>query len=76
MTTMAAERLNLPCKGNLMQGSDADIVIFDMKRVKDKATYEDGQIPPEGFEWVLIGGEVALRHDKIVNDRLGRSVRR
>ena len=42
MTTMAAERLNLPCKGNLMQGSDADIVIFDMKRVKDKATYEDG----------------------------------
>ena len=49
---------------------------FDMKRVKDKATYEDGQIPPEGFEWVLIGGEVALHHDKIVNDRLGRSVRR
>ncbi|MDD7601421.1 MAG: amidohydrolase family protein [Firmicutes bacterium] len=76
MTTMAADRLNLPHKGNFLPGSDADIVIFDLDRVTDRATYENGQLPSEGFDWVLIGGEVALKDDQIVNDRLGRSVRR
>ena len=76
MSTMAAERLNLPHKGNLMTGSDADITIFDINRVKDMATYENGQIPPIGFDYVLIGGEIALENDKVVNGRLGRAVRR
>ena len=76
MTAMASERLNLPEKGNLIPGSDADIVVFDLDRVTDLATYENGQIPPKGFEWVLIGGEVALKDDTIVNNRLGRAVRR
>ena len=40
------------------------------------ATYENGQIPPVGFDYVLIGGEIALENDKVVNGRLGRSVRR
>ncbi len=76
MTTMPADRLNLPKKGNLMIGSDADIVIFDMDQVEDMADYENGQIPPKGFSRVLIGGETALKDDTIINDRLGRSVRR
>lgn len=76
MSAMAAERLNLPHKGNLMTGSDADITIFDINRVKDMATYENGQIPPIGFAYVLIGGEIALENDKVVNGRLGRAVRR
>ena len=76
MTTMAAEWLNLPQKGNFLPGSDADVVIFDLNRVTDRATFEDGQIPSEGFDWVLIGGRVALQNDRIINNRLGRSVRR
>lgn len=76
MSTMAAERLSLHHKGNLLAGSDADITIFDLDKVKDMATYENGQIPPVGFDYVLIGGEIALENDKVVNDRLGRAVRR
>ena len=76
MTTMPADRLNLTKKGNLMTGSDADIVIFDLDQVEDMADYENGQIPPKGFSRVLIGGETALKDDTIINDRLGRSVRR
>ena len=76
MTTMSAERLNLPHKGNFLAGSDADITIFDMDSVCDCATYENGQIPPKGFTYVLIGGEIALKDDKIINGHLGRSVRR
>ena len=76
MSTMAADRLHLPQKGNFLPGSDADVVIFDLNRVTDRATFEDGQIPSEGFDWVLIGGRVALQNDRIINNRLGRSVRR
>lgn len=76
MSTMAADRLRLPQKGNFLPGSDADVVIFDLNRVTDRANFEDGQIPSEGFDWVLIGGRVALQNDRIINNRLGRSVRR
>ena len=76
ISTMAADRLRLPQKGNFLPGSDADVVIFDLNRVTDRATFEDGQIPSEGFDWVLIGGRVALQNDRIINNRLGRSVRR
>ena len=73
---MAADRLNLTGKGNLLPGSDADIVIFDLEKVRDCATYENGQIPPVGFDYVLIGGKIALKDDKIINPCLGKSVRR
>lgn len=76
VSTMAAERLNLPKKGNLMPGSDADITIFDLEKVKDNATFEQADLFSEGFTYVLIGGEIALKDDQAVNLRLGRSVRR
>ncbi|MCI8610216.1 MAG: amidohydrolase family protein [Firmicutes bacterium] len=76
MSTMAAQLLNLPYKGNLLVGSDADITIFTLDEVEDLATYENGQIPPKGFDYVLIGGEIALKDGQVVNGHLGRSVRR
>lgn len=75
MTTMAASRLNLKNKGNFLPGSDADIVIFDLANVKDCSTYENGEIPSKGFDYVLINGEIALKDDKIINNRLGKAVR-
>ncbi len=76
MTRMPAERLGLLNKGNLMEGSDADVVIFDFNDITDCATFEDGQVPPKGIEYVLIGGKIALKHEKIVNNRLGKSIRK
>lgn len=76
MTSMPADRLNLPKKGNLCSGSDADIVIFDLEEIEDLATFEDGQIPPKGIDYVLINGEVACDHGRIVNDKLGKCIRR
>lgn len=75
MTSMPAERLGLERKGNLRVGSDGDVVIFDPENICDLATYEDGQIPPAGIDWVLIAGEVAVKDGKVVNGKLGRAVR-
>jgi len=76
MTSMPAERLHLTTKGNLCVGSDADVTIFDLDEIADCATFENGQIPPKGIDYVLIGGEIAADHGRIVNDRLGKCIRR
>ena len=75
VTTMAAKRLQLDKKGSLKPGCDADIVVFDLNRVEDRATYTEPVLPPEGIDWVLIGGNVAVENGELVRDDLGRSVR-
>ncbi len=75
MTDMPAQRLGLSRKGNLCVGSDADITIFDYEKLQDKATYEDPALPPEGIAYVMIGGQIAADHGKLVNEKLGRAIR-
>ena len=75
VTTMAAKRLQFEKKGSLKPGFDADIVVFDLSRVEDRATYTQPVLPPEGIDWVLIGGRVAVQNGELIRDDLGRSVR-
>ncbi|MFC3051616.1 amidohydrolase family protein [Kordiimonas pumila] len=43
-------------KGRIQVGADADIVIFDLATVSDKATYETPAQPSVGFKYVIVGG--------------------
>jgi len=76
VTTMAADRIGLKDKGNLRVGSDADITIFDLNRIEDRATYEKPIVPPVGIEYVLIGGEPAVKDGMLARKNLGRAVRK
>ena len=75
VTTMAAQRLQLDKKGSLKPGCDADIVVFDLNSVEDCATYTQAVLPPMGIDWVLIGGEAAIKEGQLVRDDLGCSIR-
>ena len=75
MTALPARRLGLTRKGHLGIGADADITIFDLDAVRDRATFEDPALPPEGIELVLIGGEVVLKQGEILRTNCGKSVR-
>ena len=75
MTVLPARRLGFQNKGHLDVGADADITIFDYDTMQDRATFEEPALPPEGIDYVLIGGEVVLKKGKILKDTCGKSVR-
>lgn len=75
MTAQPAEKLKLKNKGRLNVGADADIVIFDLDRISDGATFMEPTLPPVGIERVYIGGKLAAREGKLLQGKLGRSVR-
>lgn len=76
MAAMPAAKLGLSHKGNLRSGADADVVVLDLDRITDRATFDQPNAGPEGLDYVLVGGEVAVDHDRVVRSDLGRAVRK
>lgn len=75
MTVLPAERMGLGSKGEIKEGMDADLVIFDEHTIIDKADFEHPAEPPEGIDYVIIGGETAVEGQNIVSARLGRYIK-
>ena len=76
-TTLPAKRLGLEKEiGTIAPGYRADMVLFDPKTIQDQATFEDGQKPPVGIHQVWVNGELAIEDNQVVNNRLGKSIRR
>ena len=76
ITYLPAKRMGLLPKGTLSLGADADITIFDLNKIEDGSTYLEPVNKPLGIEYVIIGGEIALKHGNIVNSKLGKSIRK
>lgn len=74
MTVLPADRLNLKTKGEIREGFDADIVIFDENAIADCATYEHPTLPPDGISYVILGGQIAVKDKTMVNGTLGRFI--
>lgn len=60
MTSLPACKFGLWDRGLIRPGFHADIVVFDYKRINDKATFEYPIQPAEGVEYVLINGEIII----------------
>ena len=62
MTSMPAFVYGLKTKGLIKEGMDADICIFDDKRIIDRSDFTDCVKRAEGLEYVISGGEVVVRN--------------
>lgn len=52
-------------KGRIQVGADADIVVFDLASVADRATYSHPSVPSTGMEYVLVQGKPIILHGKL-----------
>ena len=75
MTSLTARHLRLRDRGEVRIGAWADLVVFDPERVNDVATYDDPHRYPEGIEYVLVNGAVAVEGGETMPDRAGRFLR-
>ncbi len=75
MTAMPAARLGFADRGHLGVGAAADVTVFDFGKIRDRATFEEPALPPEGISYVFLGGEMVLRDGEILKDICGRAVR-
>jgi N-acyl-D-amino-acid deacylase len=64
MSGLAAETFQLRRHGRIEEGARANLVVFDPHHVIDRATFDDSRQYPTGVEYVIVGGELAVRGDR------------
>lgn len=75
MTSMPADVLGLKDRGRLLPGMVADLVVFEPEAVRETATFENPHQLAKGFDWVLIGGQLAFQSGQGTVARLGQVLR-
>jgi N-acyl-D-amino-acid deacylase len=76
LTAFPADRAGLSDRGRLLPGCFADLVIFDLAKLADTATFQDPKRYPTGIERVYVNGVAAIEDGKPTGARSGRVLRR
>ncbi len=53
-------------KGRLQEGADADIVVFDLQTISDRATFEKPMEPSVGVHELIVGGTLLIDDGKML----------
>ena len=70
MTRQAAGFTGLAKKGEIREGMDADILIFDPDTIKDNADYLNTREPNDGIRCVIVNGVPVVENDKLIEDEI------
>lgn len=71
LTSIPAQRAELRGRGLLKPGYFADIVVFDLRRLRHDPRGNPRR-PPQGIEYVVVNGVVAVEHGRATGTRAGR----
>ena len=72
MTGLPAMVYNLPTKGLIREGMDADLVLFDPETVADLGDFAQPTRGNTGFACVLVNGRIALENDCVTDTLAGK----
>ncbi|MBL8813754.1 MAG: D-aminoacylase [Planctomycetaceae bacterium] len=73
---LPAEILGMTDRGLLKNGYWADVVVFDPKTFRDRATYESPYLTPSGIRHVLVNGTFAVFEGQATGTLSGKALRK
>ena len=73
-TTLPARIMGLGDRGAIREGMAADLVVFDLQTIRDKATFFEPHQHSEGIEHVLVNGVARVRGGALVDALPGRVI--
>lgn len=76
MTSLPAQTLGLTDRGFIKPGYKADLVIFHPENIKANATFVDPHLLAEGFDYVLVNGQLAFKKGKNLDAKSGSLLRK
>jgi N-acyl-D-amino-acid deacylase len=76
MTGLPATKFRLRDRGFVREGAYADLVVLDVDRVLDRATFEEPRRYPDGIRHVFVNGTAVVRDGEHTHARPGRPLRR
>ncbi|MEM8894607.1 MAG: amidohydrolase family protein [Bacteroidota bacterium] len=74
-TSLPAQFMGFKDRGMIKEGYMADIVVFDLDDIQDKATFVNPHLYPEGIEQVLISGEYMVKDGQLTDNLPGRVIK-
>ncbi|MDQ3998291.1 MAG: amidohydrolase family protein [Gemmatimonadota bacterium] len=72
MTSWPATRMRLANRGVIKEGNWADVTIFDLEALDDRATYERPMEFPTGIDYVIVNGVVTIDRGRHTGARAGK----
>jgi N-acyl-D-amino-acid deacylase len=75
MTSWPAMRMGQTDIGLVREGLRADLVVFDMDRIDDVATWDNPMAAPKGIDTVVVNGKVVIDEGRYTGVRAGRVLR-
>jgi N-acyl-D-amino-acid deacylase len=75
-TSLPARIMGLSDRGVIREGGAADLVIFDLATIRDKATFFEPHQHSEGVEFVLVNGQLVVDGGKLTNTLAGKVLAR
>ena len=73
-TSLPAQVLRLNDRGLVRKGLVADLVVFDLDKIRDRATFSEPHQFAEGIEWVLIDGRAVVEEGQLTGALPGRVI--
>ena len=75
MTSWPATRMRLANRGTIKEGNWADVTVFDLDALQDRATYDEPMQLPTGIEWVLVNGVITIERGRHTGAKAGQVLR-
>lgn len=75
MSGLPAQTMGIVDRGVIREGAKADLLVLSPDRLRNRATWTEPLLPPEGFDVVIVNGRVALEDGVPGNGKHGRMLR-